>query len=66
MWLEFCPLLFWSVSAESLEATRGTLVENHCSNLTRKFITESMLATKIQNKHMLCGQRVLHCSVSLA
>jgi len=29
------------------------------SNLTRKLITESMLATKIKNKRMPCGQRVL-------
>jgi len=65
MWLEFRSRQFRSVSAQTLEATRGTLrfrrtpVEKHCSNLTRKLITESMLATKIKNKRTLCGQRVL-------
>jgi len=54
MWLGFRPRQFRSVSAE-------LPVEKHCSNITRKMITESMLATKIKNKHMLWGQRVLQC-----
>ena len=61
MWLGFRPRQFRTVSGEPPAATRGTPVEKHCSNLTRKKITESMLATKIKNKHMLWGQRVLQC-----
>jgi len=46
MWLEFSTLQFRSVSAKPPVATRGTLrfrgtpVEKHCSNLTRKMIIQ--------------------------